>query len=151
MTAHQFAQRYIGLTEVAGISSNAQILEMLQLDEKWPKDDEVPWCSAFLNFVAWHLNLPRSKSLKARSWLTVGEEVNLESAKVGNDIVILSRGSGIQPGPAILNASGHVGLFSGMAGDILLLLGGNQNNQVSIAPYPISRLLGIRRLVKSTL
>lgn len=67
MTAFDLAQRFAGAAEVAGSASNPQILAMLRLDEKWPEGDDVPWCSAFINYVAWLLRLTRSKSLQARS------------------------------------------------------------------------------------
>jgi len=41
---------------------------------------------------------------------------------------------------------GHVGLFVRIEGDSVLVLGGNQSNQVKISPYPYSRLLGYREL-----
>jgi uncharacterized protein (TIGR02594 family) len=146
MTAYELALRYQGLREVPGISSNKQILDMLKLDENWPKDDEVAWCSAFVNFIAWNLRLPRSKSLAARSWLKVGQIIPLDAAKPGYDVVIISRGEGSQPGPTVINAPGHVGFFAGVDDAHLYILGGNQNNEVNISPFLKSRFLGIRRL-----
>lgn len=61
------AQRFVGIAEIPGHKDSPQVLAMLRLDETWPENDEVPWCSAFLNYVAWLLRLPRSKSLRARS------------------------------------------------------------------------------------
>ena len=146
MTPYHLAQRFIGTTEVPGATANPQILAMLHLDGKWPKDDSVPWCSAFVNYVAWLLRLPRSKSLAARSWLGVGTPIPLEEAMAGWDVVILQRGTGPQPGPSVLNAPGHVGFYAGRQGKDVLVLGGNQGDTVSIAPYPASRVLGVRRL-----
>jgi uncharacterized protein (TIGR02594 family) len=91
-TAFDLAQRFVGVTEIAGSASNPQILAMLRLDEKWPEGDHVPWCSAFMNYIAWLRRLPRSKSLQARSWLLVGKAVKLEDAEPGFDVVILKRG-----------------------------------------------------------
>src|SRR5512145_2852086 len=99
ITAFDLAQRFVGISEISGSASNPQILAMLRLDAHWPEGDHVPWCSAFMNYVAWLLRLPRSKSLLARSWLSVGRPVNLEEAEAGFDVVILKRGSGQQPGP----------------------------------------------------
>lgn len=145
ITAYDVAQRFVGMKEIDGKVSNPQILAMLQLDQSWPQDDEVPWCSGFMNYVTWLLRLPRSKSLMARSWLGVG--VPITEPHVGYDIVILKRGSGNQPGPEILDAPGHVGFFAGYLGATsLLLLGGNQSNTVRVSVYPATRLLGMRRL-----
>ena len=137
ITAYSLAQRFVGTKEVPGIASNPQVLAMLRLDGDWPADDQVPWCSAFVNYIAHLLRLPRSKSLAARSWLGVGIPVKLEDAKVGFDVVVLSRGSG-----------GHVGFFSATEGDSVLLLGGNQSDSVGVSPYDRARVLGIRRLLE---
>lgn len=150
ITLFELAERFIGMTEVAGTASHPAILAMLRLDQAWPESDEVPWCSAALNWWCWLLRLPRSKDLRARSWLGVGRAVVVPAlpdrlsqatcqAEVGFDAVILWRGS--REGTA-----GHVGLFAGWEGDQVLLLGGNQGDRVCVAPFPRERILGIRRL-----
>lgn len=138
ITAYDLGLRFVGTKEVPGLVDNPMVLAMLKLDNSWPEHDEVAWCSAFVNFVAWLLRIPRSKSLAARSWLQVGRPIALGEAKAGFDVVILSRGSN--------PAQGHVGFFAGVEGDKVLLLGGNQGNSVNIAAFPISRVLGVRRL-----
>ncbi len=147
LTAYDLAQRFVGIKEVPGKQSDPRILSMLRLDQKWPEDDKVPWCSAFTNYIAWLLRLPRSKNLRARSWLLVGYPVSLQSAEIGFDVVILKRGVGEQPGPEVIDASGHVGFFAGIEGNSVIILGGNQSDSVSLSHYPISRILGIRKLI----
>jgi uncharacterized protein (TIGR02594 family) len=147
INAFDLAQRFVGTKEVAGSSSNPQVLAMLRLDEAWPEGDEVAWCSAFVNYIAWLLRLPRSKSLRARSWLLVGRPVRLEDAEASFDVVIFSRGEGDQPGPEVIDAPGHVGFFAGREGDNILVLAGNQADAVNVQQYPTSNLLGVRRLV----
>ena len=145
--AFLLAQRFSGIKEVDGPTSNPQIMAMLKLDMNWPDDDEVPWCSAFMNYVCWLARLPRSKSLRARSWLEVGLAVKLKDAVPG-DVVILQRGGGDQPGPTVIDAPGHVGFYAGWDDDQWIeVLGGNQSNTVKVSKYPVSRLLGVRRLV----
>jgi len=146
ITAYELAQRFVGLREVSGTASNPAVLAMLRLDNSWPAGDDVAWCSAFVNFIAWLLRLPRSKSLAARSWLLVGEPVTLDLAEVGFDMVVLKRGSGPQPGPEVIKASGHVGFFAGVEGARVLLLGGNQGDEVSLDRFPVANVLGVRRL-----
>lgn len=153
MTAYDMAQRFIGTSEVSGEKANPQIMTMLKLDgNAWTEKsgDETPWCSAFVNYVAWLMRLPRSKSLMARSWLTVGTPVRSsgQTARVVCDVVILKRGGGEQPGPEVLDAPGHVGFFGGLLykEKKILLLGGNQGNSVSVSHYDVDRVLGIRRL-----
>ena len=147
VTAFDIAGRFVGLSEVAGASSNPAVLAMLRMDGDWPTDDSVPWCSAFVNYIAWLLRLPRSKSLRARSWLGVGRPIELAEARSGFDVVVLSRGLGPQPGPEMLDAPGHVGFFGALFGESIHILGGNQNDRVSVAPFPTSRVLGVRRLL----
>lgn len=146
ITCYDIAQRFIGIREVPGALANPAILAMLKLDEAWPTDDETPWCSAFANYVAWLLRLPRSKSLAARSWLAIGRPVDLDEAEPENDVVVLARGDGEQPGPEVIRAPGHVGFFAGFESGNVLLLAGNQGDAVSVARFPAERVLGVRRL-----
>ena len=55
------------------------------------------------------------------------------------DVVIRSRGA---------PPSGHGGLFAvyDAAAKVIHLLGGNQSDGVTVADFPVARLLGIRRL-----
>lgn len=146
INAFVLAQRFVGLKETPGLKSTPFILGMLTLDSSWVEDDETPWCSAFVNFICWMLRLPRSKSLAARSWLQVGEAIDLNDAVVGFDVVVLKRGGQDQPGPDTIAAPGHVGFFAGRTDGMVHVLGGNQGDQVSIAAYPTERILGVRRL-----
>ncbi len=143
--AYDIAQRFSGIKEIGGNVDNPQIVAMLKLDNDWPSNDEVPWCSAFVNYVCWLIRLPRSKDLRARSWLEVGRPVDLVDARVG-DVVVLKRGQGEQPGPEVIAAPGHVGFFAGCDGAFIEVLGGNQSNTVKVSRYDASRLLGVRRL-----
>lgn len=145
-SAFRMAERYIGIKEIAGADNSARIMSWLTLDATWPQNDETPWCSAFVNEICWQLRLPRSKSLLARSWLGVGVAIDIEQAWAGFDVVILQRGSGTQPGPENMTAPGHVGFYAGHNETLIELLGGNQADSVSVARYPRTRILGIRRL-----
>jgi hypothetical protein len=165
MTAYDLAQRFIGeIRELPGKAEHPYIQwahSLCGLGNDVP--DEVAWCSSFVNAIAWTLRLPRSKSAAARSWLSVGIPIGtLSEAKVGYDVVILNRAGG--PQDATKSGPGHVGFFAGVengpvpmmegveVGPVLiapkyvLLLAGNQGNTVSVAHYPISQILGIRRL-----
>jgi uncharacterized protein (TIGR02594 family) len=137
-TPYQIAERFIGIQEIPGKDDNHQIMSRLRLDGDWPEHDEVPWCSAFVNYIAWLLRLPRSKSLAARSWVNVGTPVPLDSARQGYDVVILSRG----PDPEF----GHVGFFSSVIRNQVFILGGNQNDSVNVTGFSKIRVVGVRRL-----
>jgi uncharacterized protein (TIGR02594 family) len=151
ITPFHLAQRYVGVEELDAGKHHPLVIWWLSLCGLGGADfsgltDEIPWCSAFVNGIAWELRLARSKSAAARSWLKVGSSVSLSEAEAGFDVVILKRGGGEQPGPEVLNAQGHVGFFAGAEVGNVLVLGGNQSDSVSVAPFPASRILGIRRL-----
>lgn len=148
MTLFERAQRFVGeVHEVPGDQDHPLIQWWLSLcGFGFDVHDEVSWCSAFINGCAWDLRLPRSKSAMARSWLGVGVPTTLDQATSDNCIVILKRGPSPQPGPEISNAPGHVGLFAGREGSVVLVLGGNQGNQVSIARFNVADVLGVRRI-----
>lgn len=148
LTPFALAQRYIGIAELSKQGEDHPLIQW------WGSlcggglnvTDEVAWCSSFVNGIAWELRLPRSKSMRARSWLQVGTPIDLIDAKVGYDVVILQRGEGEQPGASVIDAPGHVGFYAGVESDYVLTLGGNQSNQVSIARQGVERVLGVRRL-----
>lgn len=149
MTLFDLAQRFVGeVKELPGERDHPFIQWghlLCGLGSNQP--DETPWCSSWLNSICWLLRLPRSKSAAARSWLAVGQSIELEAATPGYDVVILQRGAGKQPGPDVLQAPGHVGLYAGREVGHVLILGGNQSNAVSVARFPVGQVLGVRRLV----
>jgi uncharacterized protein (TIGR02594 family) len=141
------AQRYVGVKELSGTKNHPLIQWWLSLcGFSLDTPDEVAWCSAFVNGMAWELRLPRSKSAGARSWLAVGLPVEGSQARRG-DVVILKRGTEPQPGAEVINAPGHVGLFAGYEGPNVLLLGGNQSDSVGLAHFNKDQILGVRRLI----
>lgn len=151
MTAFDIAQRYVGMRELSDKGKDHPFIQwcftLCGLSAETP--DEVPWCSAFMQHAPWELRLPRSKSAAARSWLLIGIPKRIEDAQPGaNDIVILKRGTGAQPGPEVIAAQGHVGLVAGvdLSRGTVDVLAGNQNNQVCVLPFPITQVLGVRRL-----
>jgi uncharacterized protein (TIGR02594 family) len=152
VTLYSLAQRYIGIEEIPGEKDHPLIRWWHSLCGG-EAPDEVPWCSAFVNGVAWELDLPRSQSKAARSWLAVGTPVALADAQAGYDVVIFSRGPDPQPGPEVLDAPGHVGLYTGrywLDGGIpaIQVLGGNQGSvgTISVATFKAEHVLGVRRL-----
>lgn len=148
MTALDFAQRLVG--EIAERPDGAHHPFIVWCHESCnlvDTSDEVPWCSSFVNRVCWIFSVKRSRSAKARSWLMVGIATTLAQATPGWCVVVIKRGVGPQPGPEHLDAPGHVTFFAGMDGfDFFLGTGGNQRNNVTTERYPVSQVLGVRRL-----
>jgi uncharacterized protein (TIGR02594 family) len=145
MSRHAFdiAMKELGTAEIFGDShrnggDNSRIVEYHAATSLRATSDEVPWCASFVNWCLKKATIDGTNSARARSFLTWGVAVSLEEAQRG-DIVVLSRGTNGQ--------FGHVGFFAGQEGKSVLVLGGNQSNKVSISPYPLHRILSIRRAI----
>ena len=126
ITAYDLAQRFIGCAEAPVAASNPQVLAMLRLDQKGPTGDEVPWCSAFVNWCVTKAGLKGTNSAAASSWLTWGQK--LDQPRLG----------------CITVFNHHVGFYAGAAGDRFLLLGGNQSNAVNTENKHPSEVLAYR-------
>lgn len=129
-----------GLTEIVGPIHNEAIIQFYDdVGHSWVQDDETPWCAAFVGSCLERSGLTSTRDLAARSYLEWG--VNSSDNPRVMDIVIFSRGDK----PWL----GHVGFLAKpyKKGDrSVYVLGGNQNNRVSVAKYPAEKLLGFRRM-----
>lgn len=131
------AVKYMGMKEIPGELHNQEIIKMFK-DASGADiaDDETPWCAAFVGAVLERSGIPSSGKLHARSYQTYGLPTD-EKPCVG-DIVVLWRES-------TKSWKGHVGFYMGQSETHVYMLGGNQGNQVCVAPYSKSRLLTIRK------
>lgn len=137
MTLYERALQDLGTKEIPGPSNNPKILKFLQSLDPRIKEETTSWCSAALNYWAAELNLPRSHALSARSWQTVGSPTTTPTK---GDVVVLWRES-----PD--SWKGHVGIFDSFPDAThVRLLGANQNDSVSFANFPITRVLTYRKL-----
>jgi uncharacterized protein (TIGR02594 family) len=130
------AKKYLGQKEIAGPQHNPHVLKWWKDMGTSFKDDETPWCGAFVGGVLAEVGIKPAKSgAMARAWNSFGKK--LDKPAVGC-IVVFWRGS--KSGSA-----GHVGFVLGkdQHGN-LMVLGGNQGNKVSIAPFDQARVLGFR-------
>jgi uncharacterized protein (TIGR02594 family) len=148
-SAYLVAKTYLGVEEIAGRDSNAAVVSWLREIAPWASGDEIPWCSAFATHIAKHLGLPYPKGalgLRARAWLAIGAPIQLSDARAEEDVVILKRGRGNQPGPETIDWPGHVGFYAGHTPGEVHVLGGNQGDAVTLARFPSGDVLGVRRL-----
>lgn len=114
----------------------------------WYNSDAIAWCGlaqavACVRASTAKNRLPPKNYLSALAWAAYGvpvqwrgrEGLRLNEILVG-DIAVFVR-----------NGGGHVGTVVGITtdGKNLLILGGNQDNRVSIAQKPVSRLYAVRR------
>lgn len=129
------ARALFGQKESKGELDNKAIVEMFRLIESPQyKDDEDPWCAAFVGACLELSGFKSTRSASARSYLKFGGKLGKPEPGC---IVVLWREKrdGVK---------GHVGFYVGETAETLELLGGNQNNSVSLKSYPKSQLLGYR-------
>jgi uncharacterized protein (TIGR02594 family) len=122
----------MGFLEVKGPESSQRIDEYF-LSTTMPSHDDVPWSSAFVNWVLTQANIEGTGSPLPSSWATWG--ASLEKPRFGAVIVLK---------PLLKRSTGHVGFFVSLVGDRVRVLGGNQRNAVTIATFPISSISSIR-------
>jgi len=133
------ARGYLGTKEGEGPQNNPLIMEMYaSVGADWVEHDSVAWCAAFLGHCLERAGIRSTRKLTARSYLTFGEPVELKDAREG-DIVVFKRGN--------VSWQGHVGFYVSDGSGKIAVLGGNQSNAVTIAKYPKTSLLGIRRVI----
>jgi uncharacterized protein (TIGR02594 family) len=118
---------------------NAELREFLRADGKTLGDpSKLPWCGDLLQTcIAMTLKeeiIPVNPYL-ARNWMKFGKACKPTLGAV----VVFWRGK--KDG-----YSGHVGFYAGESvdGKVLYVLGGNQSDQISVAPLKADRLLGAR-------
>jgi len=140
-----YAELRRGVAEMPGGDHNERILQYHATTSLKATEDETPWCSSFVNWCVEHSGYTGTSSARARSWLFWGRDI--PTPREGC-IVVMQRGAGAQPGPSVLEAPGHVGIFVGYSVEPgrggLILLGGNQGNRVSLRSYSVGRVLGLR-------
>ena len=126
------ARPLVGLHEVKGAKHSPEILGMWRaIKRSGIQSDEVPWCAAFVGACLERAGIRSSRFESAKSYLTWG--VRLDGPAHGC-IVVFSREGG-----------GHVGFVVGQdAAGRLLVLGGNQGDQVSVKAFPTDRVTGYR-------
>jgi uncharacterized protein (TIGR02594 family) len=96
-------------------------------------DDKISWCSSFVNWCLAQTGIEGTRSALARSWLEWG--VAIEEPTLGC-IAVVTRESAS-------SWKGHVGFFI-EANDAIIVLGGNQDEEVKLKGYPKADLLALR-------
>lgn len=126
------ARQYIGQREIKGVTHNPLIVSWWKAIKRGGiKDDETPWCAAFVGAMLENVGIISSRFESARSYLDWGKKI--EHPELGC-IVVFSRDGG-----------GHVGFVVGRdeRGN-LLVLGGNQSDEVNIRAFSRDRVVGYR-------
>lgn len=126
------ARQYVGVKEIKGINHNTIIVGWWKaIKRAGIKTDEVPWCAAFVGAMLEAVGLRSSRYESAKSYLDWG--VSLSHPEPGC-IVVFQRDGG-----------GHVGFVVGRnALGQILVLGGNQNDEVNVRAFHTNRVVGYR-------
>lgn len=130
------ARKYVGLKEIKGQKHNQLIIDFWKsIKLSGIKNDEVPWCAAFVGAMLEHCNIKSTRKDSAKSYMDWG--VPLDKPCIGAIVVFWrdSKDSG----------SGHVAIVTGKdnKGNITVI-GGNQGDEVNEKSFPINRVLGYR-------
>jgi uncharacterized protein (TIGR02594 family) len=125
------ARSYIGLREIAGPQHESRVVRMWESIRAPFRDDETPWCAAFVGAMLERVGVRSTRSAAARSYANWGTAI---SPPAVGAVVVFSR-----PGSSW---SGHVGFAVGRdhAGNVMCL-GGNQGNAVNIRPFAPGRVI----------
>lgn len=126
------AEKLIGLREIKGSQHSPEIVQMWKdIKRGGIKDDETPWCAAFVGAMLERSGVKSSRFESAKSYLDWGQ---LLTSPVPGCVVVFSRDGG-----------GHVGFVIGMdKNGNLLVLGGNQADEVNVKAFPLNRVTGYR-------
>jgi uncharacterized protein (TIGR02594 family) len=128
----ELARQFIGLHEVKGREHDPEILQMWKdIKRGGIKDDETPWCAAFVGAMLERAGIKSSRFESAKSYLSWGVQLKEPTADC---VVVFTRAGG-----------GHVGFVVGQdsVGN-LLVLGGNQSDAVNVKAFPRSRVTAYR-------
>lgn len=126
------ARKNLGVKETKGMVHTPEVLKYWKdIKRGGIKDDETPWCAAFVGAMLERTGVKSTRFESAKSYLNWGQLLVLP---VVGCIVVFTRKGG-----------GHVGFVVGRdAEGNLLVLGGNQGDEVNIKAFPVSRVTGYR-------
>ena len=129
------AESQLGVAEIPGPRNNPRIVAYHASTDDGADNEDTSWCSSFPNWCMKQVRVKGTGSKAARSWLDWGREPNDDEFE--GCICVLWRES-----PD--SWKGHVGFLVDWDDDQVCLLGGNQNNKVSRAWFPVDRVLDYR-------
>lgn len=127
----EIAEKEMGVKEVRG-GENPRIIEYHATTSYGAKEDEIAWCSSFVNWCMIQAGIKGTNSAAAKSWLDWGTV--LDTPQVGCVCVIKLKTK--KDDPATGTTSGyHVGLWKKTEGGRVSLVGGNQSDQVKVSSF----------------
>ncbi len=133
------ARKEVGTKEIKGPKHNNVVLGYGR-DAKMSdfSSDEIAWCAWFVGAMLEREGIAGTHSALARSYEQKGWGTSLPKDEFRpGAIAVLNRPGG----PAW---QGHTGFVVGSNDTHVWLLGGNQNNQVSVAAFPKTRVVALK-------
>ena len=125
----KIAYAEVGVKEYAGLADNPRVVQYHKATSLHATDDEVPWCSSFVNWCMLKSGYPRTNSARARSWEKYGVRI---ATPIRGCIVVFTRTGG-----------GHVAFFDTLVDEHTVRhFGGNQADAVNFKQSPTSRVVG---------
>lgn len=128
----KIAESQRGQKEIRG-GENPKIIEYHDSCTLHAKEDEIPWCSAFVNWCMQKCGFKGTRSAAAKSWLQWGREL---------------ADTEYQPGAIVVfdwqNGSGHVGFMYDWDENGVTVLGGNQSDTVNETRFKWDNVVGVR-------
>lgn len=129
---YEIAKKELGTKEVSGPKHNPRIIDYHAATSLKATEDEVAWCASFVGWCLEEAGIEGTYSALARSYMDWGEK--LSHPKKGC-IVIFRRGKPWQ---------GHVGFLVRETAHSIYLLGGNQDDAVTIQAFSKEDVIGYR-------
>lgn len=126
------ARKELGTKEIPGPRNNPTVVQYYVDAVGKRHADEIPWCAAFVGSMLKQAGREPSGSLLARSYLKWGVPIK---EPIPGSIVVFERGKSWQ---------GHVAILEAVGDDYVTVIGGNQNDAVTRARFPKSKVLGYR-------
>lgn len=134
---HDLIKAELGIHEEPGAVANDRIIEYAKHTTLKATSDEIAWCSSLANFVVDSAGFSGTHSAAARSWLDWGKVID---KPILGCIVIFDRKDASNLNAAHVAVCDHPDISNG----IIRVIGGNQSDSVSVARFPVSKVLGYR-------
>ena len=130
----KIAEEEIGVHEVKG-GENPRILEYHSTTALHAREDEIPWCAAFVNWCLKQAGIKGTDSAAAISFAAWGERIT--APREGCIVVIRQKQRG-QDQATGSSSGNHVAFFQKIENGRIYLTGGNQSDSVKVSSFGLS-------------
>jgi hypothetical protein len=146
---YEAARRDLGVHEIVGLRHNPRVLQFHSYSRLKAKDDETAWCASALNCWLETSGFTSTKSAAAASYKTWGQTCPFFSGSfLRDDGLVIAEDAILLFGKHDPDArgTGHVAICDHVDDDgvHVWVLGGNQNNAVSVARRKIADVVASR-------